>query len=92
MNGRAQPGSLPALKTAIALPATQSNMPPNTVGSAPGPSPPKTLWCPPTPTPGASLMASYNLNANQQVQNRWQADEPGFIAQADSSWPTLAQP
>ncbi|WP_121969644.1 YHS domain-containing (seleno)protein [Leptolyngbya sp. BC1307] len=32
------------------------------------------------------------LNANQQVQNRWQADEPGFIAQADSSWPTLAQP
>lgn len=32
------------------------------------------------------------LNANQQVQNRWQADEPGFIAQADSNWPTLAQP
>lgn len=27
------------------------------------------------------------LNANRDVQRRWQADIPGFIAKADQNWP-----
>jgi len=31
------------------------------------------------------------LNANQRVQNNWEKDIQGFIAQANNNWPTLAQ-
>ncbi len=31
------------------------------------------------------------LNANQKVQSNWIKDIPGFIAQANSNWPSLSQ-
>ncbi|MEM6450854.1 MAG: YHS domain-containing (seleno)protein [Cyanobacteria bacterium P01_D01_bin.105] len=30
------------------------------------------------------------LNANKNIQARWEKDIPGFIAQADDNWPTLS--
>ena len=30
------------------------------------------------------------LNANQNIQTRWEKDIPGFIAQANENWPTLS--
>lgn len=31
------------------------------------------------------------LNYNQSVQERWEADVPGFIEQADANWPAIVE-
>ncbi len=31
------------------------------------------------------------LNYNQDIQNQWQADIPGFISTADKNWPAIGQ-